>query len=495
MFFKLLTAALVAGVIVVGIPSSNGIALAAPTTTDTIWVNFNSPEEIPGRYFWNSSKLSHWDREYNVTPQKCDSERLDRKGGCSLSKPVKLVADLIAMNCQESNKEFCIRSFSVSESGSKLNLEPEGQLQGSTVSGVKSLGLPSGGTSGLWSGISAAGKKLTYLVAPKLQMVYTQESGKFLATTFSLEVVPYTELSKPGAEWLPNFESTTLPSGHTDAFSVPSGCEKALWISDGNCGISQKLNPNEVFDLSIQLPKSLKGWFQANLTSPEITIAQEKKFQTLFVSAAPGEYSVVTESEIPRASIASNPGLSYVGSYGTQIGGYGLSQYFALAIDWSVALAKHFKDVPTSIRHGWLLETMAISDSAANNYGTNSPLISRCVQSTKGVVGIVNSNAMAADPTPPKLLNGFLIYQLADFHYLPDGVTPKLGRYFMAIRDDFARCIYNSRSIPISASIQVVGDANATGVSRKIKGWHQLSVDGFTYSKKTIKIKFNRANR
>ena len=45
------------------------------------------------------------------------------------------------------------------------------------------------------------------------------------------------------------------------------------------------------------------------------------------------------------------------------------------------------------------------------------------------------------------------------------------------------------------ASIQVVGDNKATAISRKTQGWHQLSVDGFTYSKKTIKVKFKRASR
>lgn len=480
---------------VVGLPSSKDIEAVASTPEDTVWVNFNAPEDFPFRYGRNSSELTHWDRPYNVRPVPCDSAKLDREDGCSLSKPVKFVADLIAPNCEVSNQEFCLKSFSVSELGFKLDLYPDGEVQGPEVAPVKSLGLPAGSSSSLWSGRSTSGETVSFMVTPKVQMIYTKATGRFLATTFSLEVIPYIKLAKPGAEWLASGNSFAGSRSNTATFAVPSGCEKAIWISDGYCGISVAHDPNMEFKLAVQLPKSLKGWFQANLSGPEISMRQAKKHQTLEVTAAPGESSVVMESGIPRAAIASNRGLSYVGNFGTQISGYGLTQYFPLAIDWSVALAKILKDVPTSIAHPWLLQTMAVSDSAANNYATESSVINRCVQSTQGVVGIVNSNAMAADPTPPRLINGFLTYQLADFHFLPDGKTPKVGRYFMAIRDDFARCIYNTRSIPISASIQVVGDNKATAISRKTQGWHQLSVDGFTYSKKTIKVKFKRASR
>jgi hypothetical protein len=135
---------------------------------------------------------------------------------------------------------------------------------------------------------------------------------------------------------------------------------------------------------------------------------------------------------------------------------------------------------------------MAASNRSQNVFSTDTGLLKACSASNKGVVGIVNTNAMAADPTPPKLKNGELTYQLADFHYMPDGKTERLGRYFMAIRDDFARCIYNSQTIPVRAKISIVGDNKATSISRKISGWHQLAVDGFTYSKKTIKVSFSK---
>ena len=461
---------------------------------ELIWVNFNAPEDFPNRYFRNASEVFLEDANFSGLRTTCDPSNLGKVGGCPISPSTQLVADLIAPSCDGPEQQFCISSIAVTSANSVTSLSPANSLQGPTVPGNKALGLPSGGTAGLWTGTSSIGTELNFMVTPRIEMFYSRSSRKFVASEFSLEILPYVKISNPEALWLPNSNTPGVPGSHRNhlgTYFVPSGCENAIWISDGQCGISAVHDPNNTFTLDVHLPKSLTGWFQANLSRPEITIAQRKSHQRLRVSAGPGDYSVVTESAIPRAEIAANQGLSYVGK-GSTISGYGLDQYFEYGITWAVALAKQLNDVPTTIRYGWRLESMAASNRSQNVFSTDTGLLKACSASNKGVVGIVNTNAMAADPTPPKLKNGELTYQLADFHYMPDGKTERLGRYFMAIRDDFARCIYNSQTIPVRAKISIVGDNKATSISRKISGWHQLAVDGFTYSKKTIKVSFSK---
>ena len=454
---------------------------------------FNAPEKSPNRYFRNASEVFLVDGNFAGFRKPCNSLNLGKVGGCPINPPTQVVADLIAPTCDGLEQQFCIRSIAVTSANSVTSLSPADTLQGPTVPGNKALGLPSGGTAGLWTGTSSIGTELNFMVTPRIEMFFSRSSRKFVASEFSLEILPYTKISHPEALWLPNSNTPGIASGQL-TYLVPTGCENAIWISNGECGISADHDPNNTFALDVHLPKSLTGWFQANLARPEITITQSTNHQRLRVSAGPGDYSVVTASAIPRKEIASHKGLSYVGQGPIPISGYLISQYGGeTGIAWVVALAKQLNDVPTAIRYGWRLESMAGSNyRSQNGFSTDTGLLKACSASNKGVVGIVNTNAMAADPTPPKLKNGELTYQLADFHYMPDGKTERLGRYFMAIRDDFARCIYNSQTIPVRAKISIVGDNKATSISRKISGWHQLAVDGFTYSKKTIKVSFSK---
>jgi hypothetical protein len=108
----------------------------------------------------------------------------------------------------------------------------------------------------------------------------------------------------------------------------------------------------------------------------------------------------------------------------------------------------------------------------------------------------VTTNALAYSGGAPVFKNGFLSYQVAGAHYLPDGATPVQGSYDLALRSETARCLYGFSKAPISGTISVVGSQGekkiATTVLREKAGWLTLAAYGFTFSSPTIKVKLTQ---
>jgi hypothetical protein len=120
----------------------------------------------------------------------------------------------------------------------------------------------------------------------------------------------------------------------------------------------------------------------------------------------------------------------------------------------------------------------------------------RCLDNPKRLVGLVTTNALAYSGGAPQFRNGFLSYQVAGAHYLPDGVTKAEGTYDLALRSETARCLYGFSQAPISGTISVIGDRGekkiATTVVREKAGWVTLAAYGFTFSSPTIKVKLTQ---
>jgi hypothetical protein len=103
---------------------------------------------------------------------------------------------------------------------------------------------------------------------------------------------------------------------------------------------------------------------------------------------------------------------------------------------------------------------------------------------------------MAYNGGAPQFKNGFLNYEVAGLHYQPDGTTKVQGSYDLVMRSEVARCLYGFSRAPLSATISVVGEGDksiATTVVSEKNGWLKLAAYGFTFSKKTIRVKVTKA--
>jgi hypothetical protein len=101
---------------------------------------------------------------------------------------------------------------------------------------------------------------------------------------------------------------------------------------------------------------------------------------------------------------------------------------------------------------------------------------------------------MAYQGGVPTFRNGFLNYEVAGMHYLPDG-EKALGTYDLTMRSDVARCIYGFSRAPISATVTVTGSGDssvATTIVGERNGWLKLAAYGFTFSQKNIQVRLTQ---
>jgi hypothetical protein len=146
-----------------------------------------------------------------------------------------------------------------------------------------------------------------------------------------------------------------------------------------------------------------------------------------------------------------------------------------------------------------------VSDTATgtNTYwdisSTNGGQGSRCLSDTSKVLGIVSTNAMGYDGSSPSFTGGFLNYKVSGLHYLAGGKDLALGTYDLVMRSDTARCLYGFSKAPLSATVSVTGGAGgknvATTVVSEKNGWLKMAAYGFTFSKKTIKVKITKKKK
>ena len=119
------------------------------------------------------------------------------------------------------------------------------------------------------------------------------------------------------------------------------------------------------------------------------------------------------------------------------------------------------------------------------------------VDSSKGVTGVVTTNATQYFAGPPKFNTSdqSLEYKVAAPHLTPQGKV-FYGTYDLLMRSDVARCVYNFSNAPIRGTISVISAEGeqkvATESVKEANGWVSLSAQGFTYSQPVIKVKLSQ---
>ena len=130
------------------------------------------------------------------------------------------------------------------------------------------------------------------------------------------------------------------------------------------------------------------------------------------------------------------------------------------------------------------------------NFGSNNDKSKRNCEGQTGtdkLIGLVTTNAPIYASGAPAFTDGSLSYKVAGLHFKADGTLFK-GSYDLAIRSDFARCLYGFSNAPIRASVSVLSsDGSTQNVATELvtekNGWMTLSAKNFTFSAPTIKVK------
>ena len=389
----------------------------------------------------------------------------------------RVFAQLNMPICETSGQNFCIEQVAIYDQGQPL--EPAEFIRynsGPTVEADPKRNLPKGSPVSLWRGKSNhSGGTNTYAVQVRAGFEY--DKGKFSIEAFEANVLPYVDI--PSAfdrsfRWQEKENGTKIVQGFEEGFA---------YTDPTSVGEIHNFNLETRVSLTLRMPSGIRGWIKGRATDPNFSLTKINNQANRWVlNAKPvvvpklrvfatDEQRTKKMREVPmwsdgRAQSATN--LS------TSSEGWG-------AFEWIKDLRSLAKDTATAQVSVWQL--------GATIWGTRN-----CDARARGVSGFVLTNSMAYGSEAPQYRRGFLDYEVAGMHFLPDG-TEALGTYDLVMDSNVARCLYGFSKAPVGGTITISGEGDkniATTVVGEKGGWLRLSAYGFTFSQKTIRVKLSQ---
>lgn len=405
------------------------------------------------------------------------------KPECELPKAAgKLFPKVVSLLpvCAGTDAEDCVQDLYISNAdGQFIRGELLRTISGPTFAPDSALGLIEGSTAALFRvpGASNAAGTDTYVVKVSAQQDFNSQTGKFTVGEFSAFVVPYRETISDDrtVQYVEHIQSdgrTVVGSDGTNTSCV--------WNESGRCGVAVRYSEGQRVKLSFRATNKLAGWFSGRIKGPELLIQKFSPTANLFsISGAPvlvPQFRAI----VPRTS---------TNSYVVKL----------LSLNPSMGGASHGANAPTSFEALEALKGLA-GDSAVGYINPFSLTTVRggsgCFADTSKVLGIVTTDAMVFEGSPPVFSNGQLVYKVAGVHFAPDRVTPIEGSYDLVMRSEVARCLYGFTSAPVQASISVLSEKGepkvATTVVSESKGWLRLAAYGFNFSNPSIFVKLSQ---
>lgn len=440
----------------------------------------------------SASSLVH---DYSITNDGqnpfCNSTTTETCKG-SASKNLVIYTMLPVCGAQVEN---CIESLSVY----KVGAEPTVATYVKNTAGVSfpadpGIGSPAGSTPSIWDAPSApnAAGSTKYVAIAALRWTY--QNNKLKLQSFSARVEPVIE--KTGQNYKPMEIQFRTRNGKTftNHDNGDSSMNAECVATDTNyCASRVKFAADTRVGLKLKLSKKVTGWLHGRMGKPNISISSiDAEFNSVNVDASPVEVpQLYTTVELKKQSGRLQEALDASPSTGG-IWGKGTWRHYAANGFYSVYLTRELaddaKDTAANVVTAWTVDSLRDVDTG-----------NKCLDSNSKLVGLVTTNAMAYSGSAPSWKSGFLNYEVAGTHYLPDGKTLAEGTYDLTIRSDVARCMYGFSKAPISATISVVGGSGekkvaTTTVSEK-NGWLKLAAYGFTFSAPKIRVKLTQKKR
>lgn len=309
---------------------------------------------------------------------------------------------------------------------------------------------------------------------------------------FKVNIRPFVGLDDKTARSNVEFFSKNSKGTVRQGGSGPA-LEFGSWEVNGRVGYSAAYAAGTEIRLTMHLPQSLGGWFHSRVSNPTIDLKSISPTVNEFVMSGGSTEIDTTAGWVDRFS---SQGLKFKAAFGGQQSYDYAKEQLARgkggmsSTSWNpgdplsffTQFAPLLGDKAKGSGSVWYVYTMP-----ANALGNN-----KCLKDRSTIQGLVNTNAMAYQPSIPIYKNGFLQYEVAGLHYKDNGKLAR-GNYDLMMRSEVARCLYGFSSAPVSASVSVINEGGAksfaTTVVGESNGWLKLSAKNFTFSKKTIKIK------
>ncbi len=392
----------------------------------------------------------------------------------------------------------CIEALNIIHEDGRLEaLTFKGLIPGNPWPEDASINLEAGSSSSMWISKEEANPNKGYKVTVSGNIGYVSTGNsnisRTLLSSFQANVEPYEEISgsfKP--------EQMFVGPDGTRTFSAnsPNYC---IWVDFNKCGVQSEFPDNKRIQLVLHVPSEITGWLLGRLDQPQfiarslgVASVSKQLLSRVTLSGFPVQVPLmsvkVEKANATQEMIEEVENLQVYKDNPTwktgYMGGTNASSYFESAYNRFKMFEKFFDDKSNFSLPRWSVRT----------FGTIDPEYLKCTAGRiDSINGIVTTNASMYQGAPPEFNGEEFTYKVAGLHKLPSGDIFK-GSYDLALKSDFARCLYNFSNAPIKASVEVTnsdGTSNiATSSFTEKDKWTYLSIKGFTFSQPTIKTRF-----
>lgn len=415
---------------------------------------------------------------------------------CARSKTEDVMGNFLLPICKDSSDDYCIVALEITIPGK----DPEQatylrNVTGQTFPAEPSVNYPGGSTASLWEAKNSpsASGTTTYAVMAK-GTVSRHKSSKFTMTGFSATVVPYREQKGNWEDpYQMNGKGEDIRGNRARFVGVGGYDQSCAWNEKGACGVPQDYADGAVVKLTVRIASTIGGWFKGRMKDPKITVEKFSKTNNqITVESQPATVARMSYTVEDTKNLTAKE-ISLVKNNGGSGGPDHFTVWSPAWDDRTFSYVEYFrpkvKDTASGMTTFWNFSTSDINGGGQN----------QCLSDRSKVLGLVTTNAMVFDGGIPKFTGGFLSYKVAGLHYAPNGTDLNLGVYDLVMRSDTARCLYGFSKAPLSATVSVVNEkgtkTTATTVVSEKNGWLKMAAYGFTFSKKTIKVKITKKKK
>jgi hypothetical protein len=420
---------------------------------------------------------------------ECPDGHVAKDAKCDLTNPkYQANANTLLPYCLSETQENCIVGLTFKDAqGVETKATYLRTPEGPVMDAIPSQKLYQGTSVSLFqvTGSSNGLGTDTYAVNVFVTQTFNRTTKVFETRTVDASVYGYREL-KDASITSYKYDTVTWDGGsHTGWHSsAPSQC---MWREDGACGEFASLPTGITISLDLRISNQLTGWFRGRMKAPNISIEPiSDRNNRLVVSAEPVEvarfYALATKENTTPAEQKAI--LEHGGNAG-KFNGNGVVYPFS---NWGeFSWLEMFRD---------LANDTAVGTTTLWNFSTiNGDANNKCLADKTKVLGIVSTNATLYNGIIPAYETGYLKYDVAGLHYLPDGQLT-LGTYDLVMDSSVARCLYGFTKAPVSATVTVVGaqgeEKIATSIVSEKDGWLKLAAYGFTFSEKQVRVKLTQ---
>lgn len=293
-----------------------------------------------------------------------------------------------------------------------------------------------------------------------------------------------------------------------------SGPTCSFFLAIKECAVAWSMPTDVRFKVEVKTRAKVSGWVNGRLSEPNVVVTPNGAGQAISIEAAPmsvpifamykkfSEYSKEFQEFNQRVGGGAGR-IMFPDNWRSVYSGSGrepfdkISSFHALNTYDEQAFTEFQYFLAASDDKAIATKNLWHFESNRLFFQEGDQNLNACSNDLTGLAGIVTTNSTMFMATPPKFSSATqtLDYKVAAPHYDRNG-KENIGRYNLVIDSKVARCLYKFSTAPIQASVTIVNSDGTQQISTSTinekNGWLYLSVNGYTYSAPTLKVKLSQ---